>query len=198
LGFAACCAAATSTEVSGADNAKAAPKNDADIPRMCRSPDLRTSNSVPDWQVDSRKAGDALDAVLGPELVVAADVEIGLPLAHRHEIANLRTDRCDARLETAENPRARGAGEACRRIAVWRNLIIEVADEADVPLLVEKLRGGPVEVQIDAVAVVGGRVDEVERRADDRRKFASRRRVEIGVAAAAVDRAVADADVGKV
>jgi hypothetical protein len=52
-------------------------------------------------------------------------------------------------------------------------------------------------MKVDAVLVIGGGVDEIVGEARDRGKFLARLGVEIGVADAAIDRAVSDADIGQ-
>src|SRR6185312_9290022 len=92
-----------------------------------------------------RKYRFALDAVLRPELPVAAQVEIGGLPADRECIAELRADRGDLRLEGPE-PRARAA--------IGGELVVDVADDAQLPVRGQELRGGPVERGVDAVLVV--------------------------------------------
>ena len=55
----------------------------------------------------------------------------------------------------------------------------------------------PVEVHVDAVLVLRRLVLEIVGEAEHRGEFLAGLRIEVGVAAAGIDRAVADADVGQ-
>src|SRR4029453_3604506 len=103
-------------------------------------------------------------------------------------VAQLRPDAEHARSERAD-PIA-GA-------AVAGHLLIGIADETDGELLAQELRGGHVEMEIDTALVVGVRVFEVVGEAADGRELVPACRIEVGVAAAPVDRAMADPDIGK-
>ena len=73
----------------------------------------------------------------------------------------------------------------------------ETDRKADEKLLREEVRRAPVEVEIDPVTVLRAGVLEVVGKAGNAREFVSGCRIEISVAAAGVDRAMTDADVGK-
>jgi hypothetical protein len=78
---------------------------------------------------------------------------------------------------------------------IGRELLIGISGRADEKLLVEELRRGEIEARVEPVGVVRLRVFEISSEAERRRELGSGPGVEIGVGAAAVDRAVADADV---
>ena len=59
------------------------------------------------------------------------------------------------------------------------------------------MRGAPVEMEIDAVAVLRVGIFEIVGEAGRGRKFVAGRRIEIGVGAAEADRAVADTGIGE-
>jgi hypothetical protein len=83
--------------------------------------------------------------VLSLELPVSLQVEIALHVPDRKNVADLRADPEHARFEVAER-RARAA--------VAGELLIGVADQADVKLLGQELRRPPVEMPVDTVLVV--------------------------------------------
>ncbi len=109
-------------------------------------------------------------------------------LADRKDEADLRTDAEHPALELAE-PRS-GA-------VVAGELLEQIARHADLHVLAEELRRAPVDVKIDAVLVVGVRIDEVVRGAHDDREFVPRLGVEIGVAHAAIHCDKAEAEIGE-
>src|SRR5262249_45725525 len=118
------------------------------------------------------------------EFAVGLQVDISLHLvSDREEVADLRPDADHPRLEAADT---------IARAAVAADLLIEVAHEADLPLLAQELRHAPVEVHVDAILVLSGGVYEVVGESKDRRSFMSGRLVEIGIAAASVDRPMPD------
>src|SRR5215510_3569188 len=130
----------------------------------------------------------ALRPVLGAEFLVALEVQIALKLgAERNDVADLRADAEHLRLEAADPV----AGPA-----VAGELLVGVADEAELQLLGDELRGGPVEMHVDAVLVLRRLILQIVGKAQYGGEFMSRLRIEIGIAAAAVDRAVPDADIG--
>src|SRR5215469_11801871 len=77
----------------------------------------------------------------GIEFPVGLEIEIALQVAHRNDVADLRTDAQDAGLEAADPVAA---------AAVAGKLVVDVADEADLPLLGQELGGAPVEMHVDA------------------------------------------------
>src|SRR5262249_8604250 len=84
------------------------------------------------------------------------------------------------------------------RSAVAAKLLVDIADRTDLELFSEELRRRPVHMEVDAVLVLGRGIDEVVGEATGHGKFAPGLRVEIGIGATGVDRAVAYADVGEV
>src|SRR5438132_881541 len=74
-------------------------------------------------------------AILLAEFPIALDVHIALFLADREEIAELRADARDVRLESAEG---------CAGAAVAGQLVVKIAGDSDVGLLVQELRRGPI------------------------------------------------------
>src|SRR5262249_25803370 len=81
--------------------------------------------------------------------------------------------------------------------AIAAHLIIEEAHQADLEPLGQKARRAPIEMQVDAALILGGRIDEVVRQPGHRRKFIPRLLVEIGVAGTGVQRAMSDAHIRK-
>src|SRR5579872_1354958 len=127
--------------------------------------------------------------VFASEFPIRLEIEISLQLvAERKDVADLRADADDLRLE---------ATDAIAGSAVAADLLVDIADEADLPLLGEKLRSTPVEVHVDAILVLRRRVDEIVGEAERAGKFMSGLRIEIGVAAAHIDGAMADAEIGE-
>src|SRR5262249_57482728 len=74
-------------------------------------------------------------------------------------------------------------------------LMVKVAYQPDLELLGQEARRSPIEVEIDAALIAGVGIDEVVGHSPHRRKFIPALLVEIGVADAAVQRVVPDADV---
>src|SRR5580704_2406579 len=70
-----------------------------------------------------------------------------------------------------------------------------VSWRSDEPLLREELRRAPVQMEVDAVLVVGIWIDIVVGEASNRRKLVSGLGVEVGVAGAAIERIVSDPDI---
>jgi hypothetical protein len=69
------------------------------------------------------------------EFPIGFQIQVGLNLSDREDVAHLRADADHARLEGAEM--VPGA-------AVGADLLIEIADRADEELLGQELRGAPV------------------------------------------------------
>ena len=63
--------------------------------------------------------------------------------------------------------------------------------------MVRELRCAPIEMHVDAVLILGRLVGEIVGEAEHAGELVSGLRIEIGIAAASVDRAVPDADVGE-
>ena len=130
----------------------------------------------------------AVGPVRGVELVVPLEVQVALHPAGREKVAELRADAGDTRLEAAD---------VVTRAAVRGELLVEVADGADLQVLRQELRDAVVEMGVDAVLVIGVGVLEVVGEAEDCGELVPRLGIEVGVAVTGVDRAVADADVRK-
>src|ERR1700727_2578680 len=81
---------------------------------------------------------------------------------------------------------------------VGADLVVDVADDADVNVLRYRLRDRPVEMPIDAGLVARAQIHEIIGEPRYRRKFEAFLFVVVGVAAAAVDGAMADADRGQI
>jgi hypothetical protein len=79
--------------------------------------------------------------------------------------------------------------------AVATDLLVHVAHESDLKLLGQELRRAPIEVHVDAVLVLGRLIGEIVGEAEHAGEFVPGLRIEIGVAAAGVDRPMPDADV---
>jgi hypothetical protein len=122
------------------------------------------------------------------EFAVAFQVQISLHVSDRENISDLRTDAEHAGLHSAQD----------RELTeIVGDLLIRIADQADEDLLREKLRGAPVEVEINSVLILRILVLEIVRESGNAGKFVPRRRIEIGVTAAAVDSSVTDPKVGE-
>src|SRR5258706_4228400 len=94
----------------------------------------------------------AIGPVCRVELRIGFEVHIALQIAERDDVTDLRPDADYLRLE-ATYPIA-GA-------AVATELIVDIADYADLNLLGQELRRAPIEVHVDAVLVIGGLVREI-------------------------------------
>src|SRR5262249_49398189 len=79
--------------------------------------------------------------------------------------------------------------------AVAADLPVDVADRAELKLLGHELRRTPIEMHVDAVLVLGRLVLEIVGEAEHAREFVPGLRIEIGIAAPGVDRAVPDAEI---
>src|SRR6202453_3152855 len=126
----------------------------------------------------------ARGTVDGVELAIGPQAQKAFQVSHRENISDLRTGTEHACSEPAQN-RALAA--------VIGNLLKGITGHADEKLLREEVRGAPVEMEIDAALVLGVRILEIIGQAGDAGKFIPGRRIEIGVAAAGVDRAMTNA-----
>jgi hypothetical protein len=136
--------------------------------------------------------------MLSPELVIAANGRIDGHTAILEGMGELWANRRDLRPETAEKPFAELAERRIGRIGVIGELIIEIARDADHCRLRQPLRGTPIEVHVDAVLVVLALgVLEVVGEAQRGRQLVAGFRIEVGIGAAAVDGAMADAYIGE-
>lgn len=96
------------------------------------------------------------DAVLGgaggiekvkPYISIVRPVCVGEQCCLRN-VSNLQVDTDDA-------------GHIAERTTVRGDLLIDVADEADLQLFVQKLRGVPVEMRADATYICGWGIPEI-------------------------------------
>ena len=101
---------------------------------------------------------------------------------------DLRPDAEHARTESAE------LGMLTKVVG---DLLISISDEADENLLGEELRHPPIDMEVDPVLVLRVAVLEIVGEAGDGGEFVPGRRVEVGVAAAGVDRGVTDAEIAE-
>src|SRR5437868_9934188 len=129
----------------------------------------------------------AFRTVLGTEFIETFQIDIGLHLAGRDEIADLRPDAEDTRLEITE----RGAVTI-----IAGELLVVIAGDAGMDLLGQEFRGGQNEMAVYAVLVVRVLVLEIVGDTARGREFISRMRIEIGVAETTIDRAMANAEIG--
>jgi hypothetical protein len=90
--------------------------------------------------------------VVGVELAIALEVDVSLRSSERKDVSDLRADADDAGFEGA-HPIAAST--------VARELVVDITHGADQQLLGEKLRGAPVEVKVEAVLIIGIRIDVI-------------------------------------
>src|SRR5262249_59277135 len=125
----------------------------------------------------------------GVQSFSAWSVDVALHvLVPLEDVADLRPAPDDARLEAA-NPVARAA--------VAAELLVDISDGTDLPLLGQELRRPPIEVHVDAILIVGMVIQKVVGEAERAREFIAGLRVEVGVGAADIDRVVAKAEIGE-
>jgi hypothetical protein len=101
-------------------------------------------------------------AIVGVELAVALEVQVSLRISERKDISDLRAD--------ANDPRHEGT-DMITAAAVAGELVIHIANRTDKPLLGEKLRRAPIEMEVDAILIVCLRVDIVVGEARNRGEF---------------------------
>src|SRR6516225_11240435 len=107
----------------------------------------------------------------------------------RKNIADLRADTDDARFEGAQH---------WSTTAVAGELLVEVADKADLQLFGQKLRSTPIKMGIDAAGILCREILEIARKSQHGRELVAGLLIEISVADSAVDRAMAEADIRQV
>jgi hypothetical protein len=95
---------------------------------------------------------------VGVELPIAFAVHISLIGPERKYITDLRTDADDTRHERAD---------VVATATIPGELVVHVSHRADQQLLGEELRRAPVQMGIDAILIVGIRIDEVVGEAGD-------------------------------
>ena len=91
-------------------------------------------------------------AVVGVELAVALEVQVSLRISERKDVSDLRADSDNAGFEGAD---------VIAAATVAGELVIHIADRTDEHLLGEKLRRAPIEMEIDAVGIVGRWIFEI-------------------------------------
>src|SRR4051812_43624743 len=129
-----------------------------------------------------------LRPILGSKLAVRLQTEESLLSGDWENIPQLRPGGEDSGLECT-NPVASAAVRA--------DLVVGIPDKANKELLRQKLRGTPIQMEINSALILGSLVLEIIRKAGNRRKLMPSCGVEIRVAAAAVDGAVSQAEIGK-
>src|SRR5262249_20518309 len=129
----------------------------------------------------------AVGSVVVGEFPVAFEIDVALRRgAQGNDDSELRADADDLRLETAD---------AIAAAAVAADLLVDLANGTDKKLLRQELRRAPIEVHVDAVLILRRLVGEIVGEAEHAGEFVPGLRVEIGVAAAGIDRPMPDADV---
>ena len=125
-------------------------------------------------------------SILSIDFPVALDVDVGLNCAQWDDVAELRSDAYDPRLEAAD---------AIAAAAVAPDLIINVANHPYLELLRQKLRRAPVEVHINAALILSRWIDEVVGKSEHSRNLVPSLRIKVVVATAYIDRAVPYPDI---
>ena len=100
--------------------------------------------------------------------------------------SELRADPNHPRLEAAHS---------IARAAVATDLLVDIAHQSGLKLLGQELRRAPIEMHVDAVLILGRLIGEIVGEAEHAGEFVPGLGIEVGVAAAGVDRAVPDADI---
>ena len=102
------------------------------------------------------------------EFPIGLEIEIALQRSRREDVSELGTDSDDTCFIVAEKN---------RRAAVGGNLLIKIADRAELDLFGDELRSAPVDMPIDAVGIARAWIGEVAGEAGDDRKFVTGLRV---------------------
>src|SRR5262245_45742449 len=125
--------------------------------------------------------------VLVGEFPVAFEIEVTLGRGGQgNDETDLRAHANHARLEAAD---------PIAGTAVAADLLVNIADQSGLKLLGQELGRGPIEMHVHAVLILRRLVGEVVGETEHAREFVPGLRIEIGVAAAGIDRAMPDADV---
>ena len=127
-------------------------------------------------------------AILGPKLFIAAQIRVPLVTADGEHVANLGTYGGHVRFERPHQVAA---------AAVGSELVVDIASNANLPVRGQELGCRPVEMRIDAVLVVGGRILEIIGEAGNSRKLVTVFLVKIGVSPTGIDSTMADAEIGE-
>src|SRR5262249_31440882 len=102
----------------------------------------------------------------------------------RNNESELRAHADHTRLEAA-HPIA--------RTAVAADLLVDIAHQSDLKLLGQELRRAPIEMHVDAALILGRLVGEIVGEAEHAREFVPSLRIEVGITATGVDRAMPEA-----
>src|SRR5262249_26802715 len=131
--------------------------------RRCRCSELLRRKAHPLWPWRRRcrlrgrqRVGEpkipAVRPVRRRELLIGFAVHVSLEVHDGNGIADLPAGAGNARLE---------ATHSVSGPAIAARLIVEVAHQADLEPLGQKPRRAPIEMHIDAVLILGGRIEEV-------------------------------------
>src|ERR1700716_4256362 len=126
--------------------------------------------------------------VLGPELEIRLRTQEALHSVQWKDISELRAGREDSRLKRTD---------PVSGSAISGDLVVGVTHEADKELLGQELRCTPVQVEVDAALILGGRILEIIGKARDGRKLMSCGWVEISIPAAGIDSSMTEAEIGQ-
>jgi hypothetical protein len=109
---------------------------------------------------------------------IRLEVQISLHASNEEDLSDLRAHSKDTRFETAEKRASAG---------IVRDLLICISNEAYEDLLLEKLRSTPIEMKVNAALNLRVRILEIVSKPRNTRKGVSCRRIQIGIAASAID-----------
>src|SRR5215469_4188826 len=129
----------------------------------------------------------AVGAVLRSEFAVCLEVDVALILlTDRKNVAYLRPDTRHPRLE---------ATDPIAGPAVARDLIEEISDYSDLPLLGQELRRAPIEMKIHSVLILGVGVFKIVCKTDHGLKFIASLQIKICVSSAGIDGAMSKTEI---
>ena len=94
----------------------------------------------------------SLQPVAGVEHIIASEIEVSFALTDWKEKPDLRSNSGNARPEPAEHG---------TRAAIAGHLVVDIADGTDVQFVGEIRRNRPIQMCVDAAAVLGVGIDEV-------------------------------------
>ena len=86
------------------------------------------------------------------ELPIRLQIDIGLHRTRRNDVADLRPNADDTRLEWAQLRNTTFIGA---------NLLVEVTDRANEQLFGQELRRAAIQMPIDAALIIGALIDEI-------------------------------------
>src|SRR5215469_16500372 len=109
-----------------------------------------------------------------------------MQVPHGKEVAELRSDTADPRLERTD---------LVTRSAVAAHLMVKVAGGAHEQILGQELRCAPVQVSVRAVLIISFFVFEIVGESRYGREFASVRKIQVGVTRPTIDAAMSNAHV---